>query len=58
MKTANGQVPPNVAELARRISARPHPKKTLDALIKFIKTTPKERVFDEEHHGKNSGCQD
>ena len=53
MKTANGQVPPNVAELARRISARPCPRKTLDALIEFIKTIPKERVFDEEHHGKN-----
>ena len=53
MKTANGQVPPNVAELARRIGMRPCPRKTLDALIEFIKTTPKERVFDEEHHGKD-----
>ena len=52
MKTANGQAPQRLMELARRIGARPHPEKTLDALIEFIKTTPKERVFDEEHHGK------
>lgn len=54
MNVLNEQVPPNVAELARRISMRSCPRKTLDALIEFIKTTPKERVFDEEHHGQDS----